>query len=191
MTLIWDNDVIVSSYQYRKSHCGDKMVIRSSYLHSGISYTGKTKSLHWNKTPSVKKNWHKWYWHKWYWHKWYWQNWIKSSWFWPMPCVLFSSMLFFSLMTLSYSWMITTFPNACQESKQITLFFPNFMIISFHVISVFLNSFGIHVQSDILQNCCVDADCFLYTLACTNMILFTSDLFEIWLIAPAITQRCS
>ena len=35
------------SYQYRKSHCGDKTVVRSSYLHNGISYTGKTASLYW------------------------------------------------------------------------------------------------------------------------------------------------
>ena len=32
------------SYQYRKSHCGDKTVVRSSYLHNGISYTGKMSS---------------------------------------------------------------------------------------------------------------------------------------------------
>ena len=32
----------MSSFQYRKSHCGDKTVVRSSYLHNGISYTGKT-----------------------------------------------------------------------------------------------------------------------------------------------------
>ena len=32
--------------QYRKSHCGDKMILRPSYLHNGISYTGKT-SLYW------------------------------------------------------------------------------------------------------------------------------------------------
>ena len=31
----------MSSYQYRKSHCGDKTVVRSSYLHNGISYGGK------------------------------------------------------------------------------------------------------------------------------------------------------
>ena len=37
----------MSSYQYRKSHCGDKTVIRSSYLHNGISYTGKASSLYW------------------------------------------------------------------------------------------------------------------------------------------------
>ena len=37
----------MSSYQYRKSHRGDKMVVRSSYLHSGISYTGKMVSLYW------------------------------------------------------------------------------------------------------------------------------------------------
>ena len=31
-----------TSYQYRKSHCGDKTVLISSYLLNGISYTGKT-----------------------------------------------------------------------------------------------------------------------------------------------------
>ena len=36
----WFN-IKLSSYQYRKSHCGDKTVVRSSYLHNGISYTGK------------------------------------------------------------------------------------------------------------------------------------------------------
>ena len=34
----WFN--IKMSYQYRKSHCGDKTVLRPSYLHTGISYTG-------------------------------------------------------------------------------------------------------------------------------------------------------
>ena len=33
--------------QYRKSHCGDKTVVRSSYLHNWISYTGKTTYLYW------------------------------------------------------------------------------------------------------------------------------------------------
>ena len=42
----WFN-IKMSSYQYRKSHCGDKTVVRSSYLHSGISYTGKMTSLYW------------------------------------------------------------------------------------------------------------------------------------------------
>ena len=37
----------MSSYQYRKSHCGDKTVVRSSYLHNGISYAGKMSSLYW------------------------------------------------------------------------------------------------------------------------------------------------
>ena len=37
----------MSSYQYRKSHCGDKTVVRSSYLHNGISYTGNMPSLYW------------------------------------------------------------------------------------------------------------------------------------------------
>ena len=37
----------MSSYQYRKSHCGDKTILRPSYLHNGISYTGKTTFLYW------------------------------------------------------------------------------------------------------------------------------------------------
>ena len=44
----WFN--IKISYQYRKSYCGDKNVIRS-YLHTGISHSGKMASLHWI-TPS-------------------------------------------------------------------------------------------------------------------------------------------
>ena len=35
------------SYQHRKSHCGDKTVVRSSYLHNGISYTSKMTYLYW------------------------------------------------------------------------------------------------------------------------------------------------
>ena len=35
------------SYQYRKSHCWDKTMLRPSYLHNGISYTGKMTSLYW------------------------------------------------------------------------------------------------------------------------------------------------
>ena len=42
----WFN-IKMSSYQYRKSHCGDKTVVRSSYLHNGISCTGKMSSLYW------------------------------------------------------------------------------------------------------------------------------------------------
>ena len=42
----WFN-IRMSSHQYRKSHCGDKMVIRSSYIHNGISYAGKITSLYW------------------------------------------------------------------------------------------------------------------------------------------------
>ena len=37
----------MTSYQYRKYHCGDKTVVRSSYLHNGISYNGKVSSLYW------------------------------------------------------------------------------------------------------------------------------------------------
>ena len=42
----WFN-IKMSSYQYRKSHCGDKTILRPSYLHNGISYTDKTASLYW------------------------------------------------------------------------------------------------------------------------------------------------
>ena len=42
----WFN-IKMSSHQYRKFHCGDKTVVRSSYLHHGISYTGKMTSLYW------------------------------------------------------------------------------------------------------------------------------------------------
>ena len=42
----WIN-IKTSSYQHRKSHCGDKTILRPSYLHNGISYTGKTASLYW------------------------------------------------------------------------------------------------------------------------------------------------
>ena len=35
------------SYQHRRSHCGDKTILRPSYLHKGISYTGKMTSLYW------------------------------------------------------------------------------------------------------------------------------------------------
>ena len=41
----WFNKKMLS-YQYWKSHCGDKTVVRSSYLHNGISHTGKI-SLYW------------------------------------------------------------------------------------------------------------------------------------------------
>ena len=46
----WFN-IKMSSYQYRKSHCGDKTILRPSSLHKGISYTGKTASLYWNQGP--------------------------------------------------------------------------------------------------------------------------------------------
>ena len=42
----WFNKKI-PSYQCRKSHCGDKTILRPSYLHNGISYTGKMTSLYW------------------------------------------------------------------------------------------------------------------------------------------------
>ena len=46
-------NIKMPSFQYRKSHCGDKTVVRSSYLHNGISYTGKTTSLYWIRAQAV------------------------------------------------------------------------------------------------------------------------------------------
>ena len=37
----------MSSYQYRKSHCRDKTILRPSYLYNGVSYTDKMTSLYW------------------------------------------------------------------------------------------------------------------------------------------------
>ena len=42
----WFN-IKMSSYQYRNSHCGDKTVVRSSYLHNGIFCSCKMSSLYW------------------------------------------------------------------------------------------------------------------------------------------------
>ena len=44
----WFN-ITISSYQYRTSYYGDKTILRPSYLHNGISYTGKI-SLYWIRT---------------------------------------------------------------------------------------------------------------------------------------------
>ena len=41
----WFN-IKMTSYQYRKSYCGDKTILRPSYLHNGISYTDKMTSLY-------------------------------------------------------------------------------------------------------------------------------------------------
>ena len=41
-------------YQYRKSHCGDKTILRPSHLHNGICYTGKTASLYWIGAQGIR-----------------------------------------------------------------------------------------------------------------------------------------
>ena len=38
------------SNQDGKSHCGDKTILWSSYLHNGISHTGELASLYWTGT---------------------------------------------------------------------------------------------------------------------------------------------
>ena len=53
-------NIKMTSAQYRKSHCGDETILRPSFLHNGISYTGKTTSLYWIRLQSLKG----WYWPK-------------------------------------------------------------------------------------------------------------------------------
>ena len=48
----WFNTNMLS-YQYRKSHCGDKTVVRLSYLHNAISYTGKMTSKFWIRAQTI------------------------------------------------------------------------------------------------------------------------------------------
>ena len=40
-------NIKMTSCHYRRSHCGDKTILRPSYLHNGISYIGKMSSLYW------------------------------------------------------------------------------------------------------------------------------------------------
>ena len=48
LRITWDwFNIKMSSNRYRKSHCGDKTILRPSYLHNGTSYTGKMTSLYW------------------------------------------------------------------------------------------------------------------------------------------------
>ena len=49
-------DIKMPSYQYRKFHCGDKTVVISSYLHNGISYTGKILFIL-NQGPAMPRQW--------------------------------------------------------------------------------------------------------------------------------------
>ena len=48
----WIN-IKMTSYQYRKSHCGDKTILGPSYLHNGISHTGKTVPLYWFRAQAA------------------------------------------------------------------------------------------------------------------------------------------
>ena len=43
------------SYQEGKSNCGDKTVVKSSYLHDKNSYTGRTAILYWNSPRFLNK----------------------------------------------------------------------------------------------------------------------------------------
>ena len=41
------------SCQYRKPHCGDKTILRQSYIHNWISYTGRMTSLYWIRAQVI------------------------------------------------------------------------------------------------------------------------------------------
>ena len=43
-------------YQFRKSHCGNKTVLRLSHLHNGNSYAGNTASLYWISPLGLSQN---------------------------------------------------------------------------------------------------------------------------------------
>ena len=45
----------MSSYQYRKTHCGDTTILRPSYLQNGISFTGKTTYLYWIRALIISR----------------------------------------------------------------------------------------------------------------------------------------
>ena len=45
---------MMSSYQNKKSHCGDKAAVRKYNAHNGIFYTGKKDDMFiWNQPPVV------------------------------------------------------------------------------------------------------------------------------------------
>ena len=48
----WFN-IKMLSYPYRISHWGDKTILRPSYLHNEISYTGKKTSLYWIRAQDI------------------------------------------------------------------------------------------------------------------------------------------
>ena len=48
----WVN-IKMSSYQYRESYCGDKTILRPSYLLNGSFYTGKMTSLYWIRAQTI------------------------------------------------------------------------------------------------------------------------------------------
>ena len=50
-------NINMSSCRYMKSYCGDKTVVRSFYLHNGISYTGKCVIFILNRGPEFFGRW--------------------------------------------------------------------------------------------------------------------------------------
>ena len=46
----------MSSYPYRKFHCGNKTFLRPSHRHNRISYTGKMTSLYWDGPQGISSH---------------------------------------------------------------------------------------------------------------------------------------
>ena len=49
-------NIKMTSYQYRKSQCGEKTILRPSYLHNRISYTGKMTFLYWIRAKGISSD---------------------------------------------------------------------------------------------------------------------------------------
>ena len=85
----WFN-IKMTSYQYRKFHCGDKTILRPSYLHNGISNIGKKTSLYWIRALAALL--------------------AHTSWGWAVGCLLW---VFWRILTMSF-WHHTVFLHSCQ-----------------------------------------------------------------------------
>ena len=117
----WFN-IKTTSYQYRKSHCGDKTDVRSSDLHNGISYTGKMSSLYGISPPGC-------FWSLWCWGQnmfqiswsmpWLFMPWLHGCWCPGSMCWQISSShdIFCRIAVILSSWR-KGFSNACHLSVE-------------------------------------------------------------------------
>ena len=94
----WFN-IKMTSYQYSKSHCGEKTVVIYSYLHNGISYTVKKSSVYWTSPLDAKK------------FRVFYSAWITKLSFLTILfyfCFVFNDIFFFYILICWYSLQICT-----------------------------------------------------------------------------------